>query len=316
MILVTTTMDNDTMPDVGNNATLERLNREILKIAQSSGDFSTAIPAVTVHRRDDITEPMPCIYELGLAVTVSGRKYVTSSKEIFEYGPGGALLTSVDMPAVTRVTLASKSEPYLGIMIRLSPTLIAKVSSEMPRIHHMGKSEPVGIMQGTVNVEVLDIILRLMKLFDEPDLLNTLSPLFLHEIVARLLCHRHFGSQLMLMNSGISPSRTIAQSMTWLKQHFTEAVNIEELAQMFNMSSSTFRQHFKSVSGMSPLQYLKRLKLQEARQMMLDKNIDASTAGLSVGYESISQFNREYARLFGQPPLRDMKQLRQEAPFV
>jgi transcriptional regulator GlxA family with amidase domain len=160
-----------------------------------------------------------------------------------------------------------------------------------------------------LDVSVLDALERLVGLLDEPALISAIAPLIKEEIVVRLLSGAH-GPQLLHVVSTGSPSQHIAKAVAWLKLNFSQALRMDDLAATAFMSPSTFRQHFRAVTGMSPLQYQKQLRLQAARQMMLSQNVDASSAGGLVGYESSSQFSREYSRLFGEPPQRDIKRMR------
>lgn len=304
--------NNSGAPLRGGGETTKSLRDRLLQFAQTDGDYITAIPALSIHRRSRVTDPIPCIYDLGLAITVAGHKQVTTGQEVFNYGAGQALLASVDLPVVSRVTQASQAEPYLGMMLRLDPRLVLQVAAgiTMPRAPRDTKYS--ALSQGTLDPALLNAVERLLALLDEPQLLATVAPLIQQEIIARLLISEH-GPQFMRLNASGTPSRQIAQTMAWLKQHYMQSISIESLAEQAHMSPSTFRQHFKAVAGMSPLQYLKQLRLQEARQLMLNEGLDASASGLRVGYESVSQFSREYARLFGEPPLRDVKHLREQS---
>jgi transcriptional regulator GlxA family with amidase domain len=157
--------------------------------------------------------------------------------------------------------------------------------------------------------ELVDALVRLVELLDEPALIARLGPLIQQEITIRLLSGPH-GPQLRHLAAAGSPSQQIAKAVVWLKQNFTQALQVDELAARAHMSPSTFRQHFRAITGTSPLQFQKQLRLQEARQLMLSQNIDAASAGGLVGYESASQFSREYSRLFGAPPQRDVRRMR------
>lgn len=289
--------------------TIEALRGCLLSIADSAGDFATPIPELTVHRRDQPYDPIPCIYDLGLAITVSGQKRVCLGQDVFINEPGQGLLASVDLPVVSGVSKASASEPYLGVMLRFDSSLVLKVAAGLS-ISRLPKRRAVsGLSQGDLDQKVLAATLRLLELKEEPQLQSTLAPLIEQEIIARLLMGPR-GQQFMALNAGGTTSRQISQSMAWLKQNYARSISIESLAEASYMSVSNFRQHFKSVAGISPLQYLKQLRLQEARNLMLNDSIDAGEAGLRVGYESVSQFSREYARLFGEPPRRDIQKLR------
>jgi AraC-like DNA-binding protein len=280
------------------------------QIAQSDGDYTTKIAALMIYRRSAVTDPMPCIYGLGLGMAVQGGKRVTLGDEIFDYGPGQSLVTSVDLPVTSYVTRASRTEPYLGIRLELDGRTIAQIAAEMDFSAPLKTATSRAISVVTLDDGVLNALTRLVRLLDEPHLIPLVGPLIEQEIIIRLLRGEHGPMLRHLVTIG-SPSQQIAKVITWLKQHFTVDFPIDDLAAQAHMSPSTFRQHFRAVAGMSPLQYLKQLRLQDARQLMLNENIDATSAAVRVGYESASQFSREYTRLFGEPPMRDIRRLQQ-----
>lgn len=292
-----------------NQASLSQL---IEAIAQSDGDYPTAIPALSVYRRSNPTEPMPCIYGLSLALTVQGGKRVTVGDEVIDYGPGQSLVTTVDLPVSAYVTQASRKTPFLGLRLELDARLISQLASsvEMPR--HTNKTQPRAMTAATLDAGVQDALVRLLSLLNEPALLPALAPLIQQEIVTRLLHSTHGPTLRHLVTLG-SPSQQVAKVITWLRHNFAQEVSGDELAAKAHMSASTFRLHFRNVTGMSPLQYAKNLRLQEARNLMMHKQLDAGAAAIRVGYESASQFSREYRRLFGEPPQRDIQRLRQTA---
>lgn len=290
---------------------LASLEAKILNIADRPGDFSTLVPELTIHRRDQPYDPIPCIYDLGLAITVSGEKRVSVGQELFINEPGQGLLASVDIPLASGVSRATPETPYLGLMLRFNSKLVLQVAAGLTLPRPSSKGGYAGLSQGTLDQPVLEAFERLLALQEEPTLLAAVAPLIEQEIIARLLvgpCGREF----MALNAGGTTSRQIAQAMSWLKQNFQKSITIDSVAEASHMSVSNFRQHFKAVAGISPLQYLKQVRLQEARQLMLNEDIDAGAAGMKVGYESISQFSREYARLFGQPPKKDIQSLREQ----
>ncbi|RFP18692.1 MULTISPECIES: AraC family transcriptional regulator [unclassified Duganella] len=291
-------------------ATAADLAQLVGGIAQSDGDYVTQIPALTVYRRSAATDPMPCIYGLGLGLAVQGGKRVTLGDEIFDYGPGQSLVTSVDLPVTSYVTRASHAEPYLGIRLELDGRAISQVAAEMDFSSPLKTTTSRAISVVTLDDSVQDALIRLIRLLDEPHIIPFVGPLIQQEIIVRLLRGEHGPMLRHLVTMG-SPSQQIAKVITWLKQHFAGDFPIDDLAAQAHMSPSTFRQHFRVVAGMSPLQYLKQLRLQDARQLMLNENIDAGSAALRVGYESASQFSREYTRLFGAPPLRDIRRLQE-----
>ncbi|AVJ17663.1 AraC family transcriptional regulator [Serratia rhizosphaerae] len=281
----------------------------IVEIAQNDGDYSTAISSLTIHRRSVPTAPVHCIYQMGLGVVVQGAKEVMLAGKLTRYSAGESMLTTIDLPVVSHVTQASQDEPFLGLVLTFDPRTVVQTAALMP------SAKPVReTLLNPLSVEPLDegvtgALQRLIKLLAEPDLIGPIAPLIVQEIIIRLLASNH-GPQLRHLATAGSPGQNIARVVGWLKQNFTRSVCIDELAASAYMSPSTFRQHFRAVTGVSPLQYQKKLRLQEARQQMLSKHLDAGSAALIVGYESASQFSREYRREFGESPQRDIKRMR------
>jgi AraC-like DNA-binding protein len=281
----------------------------IRKFAQNDGDYNTAIAALTLHRRSAPTEPLHCIYNLGLGVVAQGDKQVLISNEVIDYGPGQSMLTTIDLPVVSHVTKATAQKPFLGMMLTLDVRSIAQIASEIdPPRSRKAESQKSISFEG-IDEPLIDALERLVWLLGEPALVSQLAPLIQQEIIMRLLIGSH-GPQLRLLATAGSPSQQIAKAVSWLKQNFVRELRGDDLADRAHMSPSTFRQHFRVLTGLSPLQYQKQLRLQEARQLMLTEHMDAGTAAVRVGYESASQFSREYSRVFGAPPQRDVKRMR------
>ena len=278
-------------------------------IAQNDKDYNTEIPVLSIYRRSAVTDPMPCIFGLGLGVTVQGGKRVTLGDEVFDYSSGQALINSIDLPVVSYVTQATITEPYLGLRLDLDANLIVQIATEMntSRIYTGGSLRAMSVI--TLDDGILEALTRLIKLLNEPDKIPFIAPLIQREIIIRLLDGEH-GPMLQHLATVGSPSHQISQVIAWMKLNYINNISINELAAKAHMSSSTFRQHFRTITGVSPLQYLKSLRLQDARHWMLYEDMDASSAAIRVGYESVTQFNREYARMFGEPPLRDIKRIR------
>ncbi len=297
--------------DAKRTATIEvaELARLIARHAVAAGDHETAIPTLSLHRRHAPTEPIPCIYPLGLALTTQGDKQVTVGDKVLEYFPGQSLVTTIDLPAISHVTRATSREPYLGLLLRLDARAIALAALELklPQSGQSNNHAPMSIER--LDPALLDALRRLVELLDDPVLLPRVAPLIQEEIVARLVTGPH-GPHLRQLVTEDSPNQQIARVVTWIKQNFAEAIPMDALAAKANMSPSAFRQHFRDITGMSPLQYQKQLRLQESRQLMLNRNVDAGRAASMVGYESASQFSREYTRLFGAPPQRDVRRIR------
>jgi AraC-like DNA-binding protein len=281
----------------------------IRQVAQSDGDQNTAIPSLTLHRRSAPTQPLHCIYKLGLGVVAQGDKQVLLGSESIDYGPGQSMLTTIDLPVVSHVTRASAREPFLGMMLTLDVRSVLQIASELDVPRPRPDEAYRAISFEPLDVALLDALVRLVALLAEPLLAPRLAPLVQQEIVIRLLTGPH-GPQLLHLVTAGSPSQQIARAVAWLKQHFVETLRIDDVAHRAHMSPSTFRQHFRALTGVSPLQYQKQLRLQEARQLMLNENLDAGSAAGRVGYESPSQFSREYSRLFGAPPQRDVSRMR------
>ena len=278
-------------------------------IAQNDGDYNTEIPVLSIYRRSAVTDPMPCIFGLGLGVTVQGGKRVTLGDEVFDYSSGQALINSIELPVVSYVTQATITEPYLGLRLDLDANLIVQIATEMntSRICKGGPLRAMSVI--ALDDGILDALTRLIRLLNEPNKIPFIAPLIQREIIIRLLDGEH-GPMLQHLATVGSPSHQISQVIAWMKLNYINSISINELAAKAHMSSSTFRQHFRTITGLSPLQYLKNLRLQDARHWMLYEDMDAGSAAMRVGYESVTQFNREYARMFGEPPLRDIKRTR------
>ena len=284
------------------------LARAIARFAQTDGDHTTAIPRLTLHRRRGPTEPLHCIYTLGLGIVAQGDKQVLLGGESVDFGPGQSMLTTIDLPVVSHVTRASVREP-LGMMLTLDARSALQLASEMDEPRTRREDAYRAISFKALDGTLLDALVRLVELLNEPTLVPRLAPLIQQEITIRLLSGP-YGPQLRHVVTAGSPGQQIAKAVAWLKQNFVEALKGDDLADRSHMSPSTFRQHFRALTGVSPLQYQKQLRLQEARQLMLNENLDAGSAAVRVGYESASQFSREYSRLFGAPPQRDVRRLR------
>jgi len=302
-------MNNQLARKKSGDLDLARLARAIAHIAQLDGDHATAIPALILHRRRAPTEPLHCIYGLGLGVIAQGGKQVLLSDEVINFSAGQSMLTTIDLPVVSHVARASLREPFLALMLTLDTRNITQLVSEMDLAERPSERVYQSISVESLDEPLIDALIRLVEVLDEPTLVPALAPLIQQEITIRLLAGPH-GARLRHLVAAGSPSQQIAKTVAWLKRNFTQTLLVDELAARAHMSPSTFRQHFRASTGTSPLQFQKQLRLQEARQLMLNQNLDASNASGLVGYESPSQFSREYSRLFGAPPQQDVKRLR------
>jgi AraC-like DNA-binding protein len=242
-----------------------------------------------------------------------GRKHVVLGAQTFEYGAGGFMLTSVNLPTIAQVLDGSPSAPFLSILLKLEIATVKEVGGDMDLEGVRSGAIETGMVLGETTTELLDAIVRLMALSDAPEDVPIMSKLLLREIVYRLLMGPA-GAHLRTIAMQGSRCGRIASVITWLREHYAEPVRIEDLAEMASMGVSTLHHHFSGVTRMSPLQFQKHIRLHEARRLLLVEPLDASSAAYRVGYESVTQFSREYRRLFGNPPMRDVTQLREGRP--
>jgi len=274
----------------------------------ADGRHETAIPQLKLYRFSHPTEPAPVLQEPAVYVVVQGRKRVTVGDETYLYDRSRYLAVSVDLPVVAHVVEASPEEPYLCMTLAVDPrelaALIVETGRQSPRDDHDGRALYVSPLQAPL----LDAFLRLVRLLDTPQDVSVLAPLILRELHYRLLQSEQFG-RLAQIAIGESRLRRVSGAIAWIKEHFAEPLQIEALAKRVHMSPSALHSHFKAVAAVSPIQYQKRLRLQEARRLLLSGAPSAEAVAYEVGYASASQFNREYARLFGLPPRRDAEKI-------
>lgn len=269
----------------------------------------TAVPALRLSRFSAPSDLTALVYEPCLCVVAQGAKEVVLAGEAYQLDPAHSLLVSVDLPVEARVVEASPGRPYLAVRLSLDPAVVGELLADgTPLPGPAGR----GIAVTPVGLPLLDAVCRLVALLGSPQDVKTLAPLALREITYRLLTGPQ-GWRLRQIASAGAPAQRIASAIRWLKEHFAELLSIESLAKHVGMSPSAFHLHFKAVTALSPLQYQKRLRLQEARRLMLGEGLDAAEAAFRVGYESPSQFGREYRRAFGAPPRRDVAALKAEA---
>ena len=291
---------------------LEALGKSIARWTDKDGLLVTAIPALSLARRDAPTEPTSYMYEPSVCVIAQGAKRVLLGDDTYVLDAHHFLITSVDLPTVVQIIKASREKPYLGLILKLDRREISQlmVDSHLPPPRAQQSSRGMAI--GEVTLPLLSACQRLIDLLAEPQDIPILAPIIQREIMYRLLVGDQ-GARLRQIASAGSQSHQIAQAIDWLKSHYTLPLRIDDLAAQVHMSPSTFHHHFRALTAMSPLQYQKWLRLNEARRLMLTERLDAATAAFQVGYESPSQFSREYSRVFGAPPLRDITSLRQMA---
>ena len=290
--------------------TREALGKSIARWTDKVDRFETAIPGLLLYQKHEPTEPISIMYEPRICVVAQGAKRVLLGDDVFVYDAHHYLITSVDLPTFVQIIEASKEKPCLGLVLNLDQREISQlmVDSNLPPPRPQQSSR--AMTTGEVTQPILTSFLRLIDLLDEPKDIPILAPIIKREIFYRLLVGDQ-GARLRQISSAGSQSQQIARAIDWLKGNFAKPLRIDDLAAQVHMSTSTFHHHFRQVTAMSPLQYQKWLRLNEARRVMLAEDQDAAAAAFQVGYESPSQFSREYGRLFGNSPLRDITNLRQ-----
>lgn len=296
--------------DNGLESAIATLGRSIARWTETEEQYTTAVPGLSLFRREEPTEPMTGMYEPSICMVAQGAKRVQLGDDTYVYDAHHYLITSVHLPTVVQVTEASRERPYLGLRLTFDLREISQLMADSNLPPPRTQQSSRGMATGEVTLPLLNAFLRLIDLLAENQDIPILAPVIQREIIYRLLVGAQ-GARLRQIAAAGSQSQQIARAIEWLKGNFTEPLRIDDLAEQARMSSSTFHHHFRSMTALSPLQYQKQLRLQEARRLMLAERMDAATAAFQVGYESPSQFSREYNRLFGAPPLRDITRLRQ-----
>jgi AraC-like DNA-binding protein len=272
----------------------------------ADGAYETAVPALRLYRASAPTPLLAFVYEPALCLVAQGSKEVLLGGEAYRHDPARSLLVSVDLPVSARVVEASARRPCLMVRVALDPAVVGELLADGPPPPPGPPAR--GLVVGPVEPPLLDAVGRLIALLDSPRDIGPLAPLVLREITYRVLAGPQGGRLRQIAAAG-APAGRIAAAIRWLREHFADPLSVGSLARRVGLSPSAFHLHFKGVTGLSPLRYQKRLRLQEARRLMLGEGLDAADAGFRVGYESPSQFSREYRRLFGSPPRRDVATL-------
>ncbi len=285
------------------------LARKIALFMGSAESRATDIPGLTLYRRTAPTAPCSMTYEASLTVMAQGRKRVELGRNVFIYDPSRFLLTSVDLPVVSRVIEASEEEPCLALSLKLEMPVVRELLSREEIQVAEAQSDTPGMATGETTVEFLSACCRLVDLLHTPQDIPFLSGLIQREIVYRVLGSAE-GARLRAIATLGEQSHRTAKAIAWIGANYAKPLRVEDLAEMAGMGVSTLHHHFRVLTAMSPLQYQKQLRLQAARGRMLMDGLDAASAAFEVGYESASQFNREYSRYFGQPPMRNIRTLR------
>jgi AraC-like DNA-binding protein len=276
------------------------------------GSVETPIAGLTLHRIMRPGGPKPAIQMPALSLIAQGSKRLLVGGEEYEYDPLHYMVTSVDLPAVGKVTVASATQPYLGLRLDLDVEAVVELIQDenLPPVAHAEASR--GLFVNRLSTTMLDAVLRLLRLVETPDDIPILAPMVKREILYRLLRNGQ-GARLRQMALQDSQTQRVAKAIRLLRENFARSIRVESIAKDVHMSVSSLHHQFKAVTAMSPLQYQKQLRLQEARRLMLFGDVDVAIAANRVGYESASQFSREYSRFFGAPPLRDRRRWLEEA---
>lgn len=291
---------------------LAALTGRIARWTENGERFETAVPGLGLFKRTAPTEPITGMYEPSLCLVAQGAKRVKLGDDTYVYDAQHYLITSVHLPTVVQVIEASIEKPYLGLRLTFDLAELAQLMADSRLPAPRRQQTDRGMATGATTAALVDACVRLIDLLATPEDVPILAPVIQREILYRLLTGDQ-GARLRQIAVAGSQSQQIARAIDWLKGNFSRPLRIDDLAEKARMSSSTFHHHFRSMTALSPLQYQKQLRLQEARRLMLAERLDAATAAFQVGYESPSQFSREYNRLFGAPPLRDISGLRQMA---
>ena len=295
-------------PEIALNT--DRLISLIARLTERGDLEATPIQGLSLYHRETPSEPVTGMYEPSICMVAQGAKHVVIGEDKLVYDANNYLLTSLHLPTVFQIRQASPDEPYLGLRLKLNLKQVAQMMADSELPAPRAQQPNLGMATGEVTEPILDAVVRLVQLLEQPEDIPILAPIIQKEIVYRLLIS-DLGVRLRQIASSGSQSHQVSKAILWLKDHYTQPLKVDDLAQEVGMSTSTFHHHFRSMTALSPLQYQKQLRLQEARRLMLMEHQDAATAAFEVGYESPSQFSREYSRQFGAPPLRDITKLRE-----
>jgi len=298
-----------------NAAGLRKLTHLLSVYAPYDGRFELGLPGVWAFRvSHPHAEPMHATLPPALCVVAQGAKIVMLGQEVYEYDASRMLVYSVDLPIAARVVRASRTEPYLGFKLELDPYKVAELALKVFP-DGVPKRSNRGLCLVEATDDIIDAVVRLLGLMAQPGDADLLAPLVVDEILIRLLRSPLGGRVAQIGHAGSRVPR-MAKAIAWIRANFSQPMSVQALADLVHMSVSSFHQHFKAVTSMSPLQYQKVLRLQEARRLMLSGVMDAGTASRQVGYLSASQFSREYGRLFGSAPTKDVARLREQGITV
>lgn len=276
---------------------------------KGNGTHRTAISQLEFMRESSASTAICGVSEPILAIVIQGKKEALLGEETYQYGAAQYLVVSVDLPLSGFVTEATPDKPYLGFKLNLDPAQLCDIIAQIQLNPRKKENSVRGLFVSNADVALVDCAIRLTRLLDTPQDIPFLAPMMIREIYYRLLIGEQSEAVRQIATFGSNMQR-IAEVIKLLKANFTTSLRVEDLAEQANMSAASFHRHFRKVTSMSPLQYQKQLRLLEARRLMLVEHADATSAAYQVGYESPSQFSREYSRMFGAPPIKDIERLR------
>ena len=291
------------------------LAARITRLAPVDGVHQTQFAPLLLARRNCTSVVIPTVYQPCLAIVVQGRKRVLLNDEVFYYDPLNYLVVSVTLPVISQIIDASPQAPYLSLSLNLDLEEIARLILELGDRGTPPKTSDRGMFVDSMGEPLLDAVLRLVRLLDTPDDIAVMAPIIQREIYYRVL-RGGLAHRLVDLVSGDGGSHRILRAIDWLKQSYAKPLRIEELAEVVHMSPSALHHRFKAVTAMSPLQYQKHIRLHEARRLMFADGLECAAAGHRVGYESPSQFSREYRRLFGAPPRVEIARLKESGALA
>ncbi len=276
---------------------------------QRDGSPETAIRGLFLTRYSTTEVPRTSVSQAVFCVVAQGSKSTLLNDQRFVYNPGKYLLVSLDLPLVGQIEQASRAKPFLGLSLVLDLEEISSLMREADLPQEVAPPLRPGLAVGSMDDDLMDAVIRLSELLRKPAQIAVLAPLIRREIFYRLLLSEQ-GGLLRRIAADSGKVQRVAAGLAWLKRNLERPIRMEELAREMKMSPSAMHTWFRAVTSMSPLQYQKQLRLQEARRILLSESLDAGTASRRVGYESASQFSREYRRFFGNPPMQDIEHLR------
>lgn len=278
------------------------------KYAKENASVETAIKGLSFHHANAPTQPVSYMFAPHLCLIAQGAKHITLGTENFIYDENSYVLSAVDLPLVSKIIKASPNEPYLGLTLELDLTEIADILTQGHFQFNSSQETACGIGVSKLTPALSDAVCRLLALLENPQDIRMLAPMIKSEIYYRLLAGDQ-GYKLKQILSVGSRKNQISKAVEWLKHNYNDPLHVKELADLVGMSESSFYHHFRELTSLSPVQYQKKIRLNEAKRLMLVKRVEAGEAAYSVGYESPTQFNREYKKMFGNPPRKDVQQI-------